>query len=239
MKGVIIAGGVGSRLFPITKVINKNLLPIYDKPTILYPINAFVKAGVTDICIVAEENHIKGLKSVLDEYSDGEVNLSYIIDTHEKKGPAQALYYAKDFAGEDNVIVAFADNNFDFDLTSSVLTFKSGAKIFVKEVSNPSSFGVVEFDSDLNVIGIEEKPEKPKSKFAVTGLSIYDKFVFDYIENLKPAPDGEYYLMDINLKYLSEGLLKTETLNGFWSDTGTFEGLARSTSYWFNKSSST
>lgn len=137
------------------------------------------------------------------------------------------------------MILAFADNNFDFDLTSDVLTFKSGAKIFVKEVPNPSSFGVAEFDADLNVVGIEEKPENPKSNFAITGLAIYDKFVFDYVEELKPAPDGEYYLTDINLRYLREGLLKSEILNGFWSDTGTFEGLARSTSYWFNKSSST
>lgn len=236
MKGIIIAGGRGTRLFPITKVINKNLLPIYDKPTILYPINAFVKAGITDICVIAEEYHVNGLRNVLEEYSDQDTHITYIVDAHDRKGPAQALYYAKDFVGEDNIVVAFADNNFDYDLSESVSKFKSGAKIFVKEVSNPSSFGVVEFDDNSNIVSLEEKPENPKSNMAITGLSIYDNKVFDYIDKIKPGIGGEYYLLDVNKFYLEDEALSYEIFNGFWSDTGTFEGLARSTSYWFNKS---
>ncbi len=235
MKGVIIAGGKGSRLFPITKVINKNLLPIYNKPNILYSIIAFAKAGVVDICIVAEKNHISELKSVVDEYSCPGVNISYIADRHDKKGPAQALYYAKDFVGKDNLITAFADNNFDYDLSDAVLEFRFGAKIFIKEVDNPSSFGVVTFNDKSEIIDIVEKPKKPQSNMAVTGLAIYDSGIFQYIEQIKPGLNGEYYLVDVNLKYLADKKLTYEILDGFWSDTGTFEGLARSTSYWFNK----
>ena len=235
MKGIIIAGGRGTRLFPITKVINKNLLPIYDKPAILYPINAFIKAGITEICIVAEENHADGLRSVIQEYPNKNVRIEYIVDTHEKKGPAQALYYAKDFVLDDNMIVAFADNNFDYDLTNSIQAFKSGAKLFIKEVVNPSSFGVVVLDQESKIVELEEKPAHPRSNMIVTGLSIYDSNVFSYIENLKPGINGEYYLLDVNVHYLKADKLDYERLDGFWSDTGTFEGLARSTSYWFNK----
>ena len=234
MKGVIIAGGVGSRLFPITKVINKNLLPIYNKPNIIYQIEAFVKAGVVDICIVAEEHHLSDLRTVLDEYIDDKYRITYIPDTHEKKGPAQALYYAKDFVGDDNLIVAFADNNFDYDLSGAVKSFRSGATVFVKEVKNPRAFGVLEFDGH-DVVGIEEKPHNPKSNFAITGLAIYDSEVFDYIKEVKPGLNGEYYMTDVLKIYLKKRELNYIILDGFWTDIGTFDGLARSTSYWFNK----
>lgn len=236
MKGVILAGGRGSRLFPITKVVNKNLLPIYNKPAIYYPIKGFSDAGIKDICIVAEENHISQIKSIVSELlTDLEVNITYISDDHTRKGPAQALYYAKNFVGDDNLILAFADNNFDFDFHNTVNTFKSGAKLFVKEVSNPSSFGVLSFDKNKKINGLDEKPKNPKSNIVLTGLSVYDNNVFDYIERIKPGLNGEYYLTDVNLIYLQNGGLDYEIINGFWEDLGTFDGLATCVLYWYNK----
>jgi glucose-1-phosphate thymidylyltransferase len=225
MKGIILAGGTGSRLYPLTKVTNKHLLPVYDKPMIYYPLQTLVDAGLDDILIVSGRGHAGHFLELLGSGSEWGVRLTYEIQD-EAGGIAQALGLAEGFADEEEVIVILGDNIFQDSIREDVSGFKSGSKIFLKEVPDAQRFGVAELDGD-GVIGIEEKPEVPRSNFAVTGLYMYDSKVFEVIRTLKPSGRGELEITDVNNYYIEQGQMGYKVLDGYWSDAGTFESLLR------------
>ncbi len=225
MKGVILAGGTGSRLYPLTKVTNKHLLPVYDKPMIFYPIQTLINAGIKEIMIVSGRGHAGHFLELLGSGADHGVHFTYEIQ-EQAGGIAQALSLAEDFVDGDSVTVILGDNIFQDDIKEDVANFNDGAKIFLKEVLDAHRFGVAELKGD-KVIGIEEKPKEPKSNFAVTGLYIYDSKVFSAIKTLKPSGRGELEITDVNNYYINKGAMKYGILEGFWSDAGTFESLLR------------
>lgn len=225
MKGVILAGGTGSRLYPLTKVTNKHLLPVYDKPMIYYPLQTLINAGIKDIMIVSGRGHAGHFLELLGSGSELGVHFTYEIQ-EEAGGIAQALSFAEDFADGDNVTVILGDNIFQDNIKEDVSAFKGGSKIFLKEVTDARRFGVAELEGN-RVIGIEEKPENPKSNFAVTGLYIYDCEVFDAIKTLRPSGRGELEITDVNNYYINRNTMGYRILDGFWSDAGTFESLFR------------
>lgn len=225
MKGIILAGGTGSRLYPLTKVTNKHLLPVYDKPMIYYPLQTLVNAGIEDIMIISGRGHAGHFLELLGSGSEFGVHLTYEIQ-EEAGGIAQALGLAEDFADNESVAVILGDNIFQDNVRDEVWSFKSGAKIFLKEVPDSNRFGVAEIKGE-RIISIEEKPAAPKSNLAVTGLYIYDTEVFDVIHTLKPSARGELEITDVNNEYISMGKMSYSVLSGFWSDAGTFESLFR------------
>lgn len=225
MKGIILAGGTGSRLYPLTKVTNKHLLPIYDKPMIYYPLQTLVNAGMEDIMIISGRGHAGHFLELLGSGSEFGVNLTYEIQ-EEAGGIAQALGLAEDFADNESVAVILGDNIFQDNVRDEVWSFKSGAKIFLKEVPDSNRFGVAEIKGE-RIISIEEKPAAPKSNLAVTGLYIYDTEVFDVIHTLKPSARGELEITDVNNEFIRTGKMSYSVLSGFWSDAGTFESLFR------------
>lgn len=225
MKGIILAGGTGSRLFPLTKVTNKHLLPVYNKPMIYYPLHTLINAGITEIMIVSGRGHAGHFLELLGSGMEFGVSLTYEIqDT--AGGIAQALGLAASWADDDNIAVILGDNIFQDTVKSDVASFKEGAKIFLKEVIDAQRFGVAELNKDY-VISIEEKPQSPKSNFAVTGLYLYDFEVFSIIRTLKPSGRGELEITDVNNAYLQKKMMKYTILKGFWSDAGTFDSLLR------------
>jgi len=225
MKGVILAGGTGSRLYPLTKVTNKHLLPVYDKPMIYYPMETLINAGIKDIMIVSGRGHAGHFLELLGSGVDYGVHFTYEIQ-EKAGGIAQALSLAKDFVDGDSVTVILGDNIFQDNIEKDVANFNGGARIFLKEVTDAHRFGVAELKGE-KVIGIEEKPKVPKTNFAVTGLYIYGSDVFDAIKTLKPSGRGELEITDVNNYYISEGAMDYGVLEGFWSDAGTFESLLR------------
>jgi len=225
MKGVILAGGTGSRLYPLTKVTNKHLLPVYDKPMIYYPMETLINAGIKDIMIVSGRGHAGHFLELLGSGVDFGVHFTYEIQ-EKAGGIAQALSLAEDFVDGDSVTVILGDNIFQDNIKEDVTNFNSGAKIFLKEVPDAHRFGVAELKGK-KVIGIEEKPKEPKSNFAVTGLYIYDSEVFDAIKTLKPSGRGELEITDVNNYYINKRAMEYGVLEGFWSDAGTFESLLR------------
>jgi glucose-1-phosphate thymidylyltransferase len=225
MKGVILAGGTGSRLYPLTKVTNKHLLPVYDKPMIFYPIQTLIDAGIKEILIVSGRGHAGHFLELLGSGSDLGVKFTYEIQ-EEAGGIAQALGLAEDFADEDDIIVILGDNIFQDNIEKDVSNFTGGAKIFLKEVPDAHRFGVAELKGE-KVIGIQEKPQEPKSNFAVTGLYIYSNNVFEVVKNLKPSARGELEITDVNNYYVNNRIMEYRILDGFWSDAGTFESLLR------------
>jgi glucose-1-phosphate thymidylyltransferase len=227
MKGIILAGGTGSRLHPLTKVTNKHLLPVYDRPMIYYPLRTLINAGIKDILIVSGKGHVGHFLELLGSGSDFGVRLSYDIQK-EAGGIAQALGLAERFADGDSVTVILGDNIFEDIAREHVQSFRSGARIFLKRVPDAHRFGVAEIDRKNNlVLGIEEKPRQPKSNYAVTGLYIYDNAVFNVIKTLKPSNRGELEITDVNNYYVRQGNLSFSILDGYWSDAGTFESLYR------------
>ena len=225
MKGIILAGGTGSRLYPLTKVTNKHLLPVYDKPMIYYPIRTLITAGIKEIMIVSGKGHAGHFLELLGSGSELGIRLTYEIQD-EAGGIAQALSLAEDFADNGPVTMILGDNIFQDSIPESVKSFTSGAKVFLKEVPDAHRFGVAEIDGN-RIISIEEKPKVPKSNLAVTGLYIYDSRVFKIIRNLKPSGRGELEITDVNNEYIRMGEMVYSILNGFWSDAGTFESLFR------------
>jgi glucose-1-phosphate thymidylyltransferase len=225
MKGVILAGGTGSRLYPLTKVTNKHLLPVYDKPMIYYPMETLISAGIKDIMIVSGKGHAGHFLELLGSGVDHGLHFTYEIQ-EKAGGIAQALSLAEDFADGDNVTVILGDNIFQDNIKEDVVNFNRGAKIFLKEVPDAHRFGVAELKGE-KVIGIEEKPKMPKTNFAVTGLYIYDSDIFDAIKTLKPSGRGELEITDVNNYYITKGAMEYGVLEGFWSDAGTFESLLR------------
>ena len=225
MKGVILAGGTGSRLFPLTKVTNKHLLPVYDKPMICYPLNTLINAGIDDILIVSGRGHVGHFLELLGSGSELGVTLSYEIQ-EGAGGIAQALGLARRWADNDHVTVILGDNIFEDAVKDAVQSFTSGARIFLKEVQDAERFGVAEVEGN-HIVGIEEKPKQPRSNLAVTGLYIYDADVFQVIKELKPSGRGELEITDVNNAYIRKGVMTFSRLKGFWSDAGTFDSLLR------------
>ncbi len=225
MKGIILAGGTGSRMYPLTKVTNKHLLPVYDKPMIYYPLQTLIDADIKDIMIVSGRGHAGHFLELLGSGADFGVHLTYEIQ-EKAGGIAQALGLAEDFADNEPVTVILGDNIFQDNVRSAIESFESGARIFIKEVPDAGRFGVAEIKGN-RIISIEEKPALPKSNFAVTGLYIYDYRVFEIISSLKPSGRGELEITDVNNEYIRMGEIDFSQLNGYWSDAGTFESLFR------------
>ena len=233
MKGIILAGGTGTRLMPCTRVTNKHLLPVYNKPMIYYPLETLSSAGIDEILIVTGGNSpgdfLKLLKSA-NEFGLKEIHYAY---QDEAGGIAEALGLAEDFADEGKIAVILGDNIIEDDIKNFVEDFKKqekGAKLFLKEISDPERFGVAEV-KEGKIIKIEEKPKKPKSNLAVTGLYMYDNQVFNIIKTLKPSNRGELEITDVNNFYINQGTTTYETLKGFWGDAGKFESLFKASEF--------
>jgi glucose-1-phosphate thymidylyltransferase len=229
MKGIILAGGLGSRLRPLTKVTNKHLLPIYDKPMIYYPIETLVRAGIRDIMIVTGGNSAGDFLRLLGNGSDFGLKDIYYTYQEGEGGIADALKLCEHFADGQRIAVVLGDNILKDDITPFVRRFEeqvSGARILLKKVDDPERFGVPELDGD-RIVNIEEKPEHPKSAYAVTGIYMYDARVFDFIRTLKPSGRGELEITDVNNHYIKEGDLFYDIMEGWWTDAGQFESLYR------------
>lgn len=228
MKGVILAGGLGTRLLPLTTVTNKHLLPVYDKPMVYYPLQTLVKAGVKDIMIISGPEHAGHFLHLLGSGKSFGVRLSYELQD-EPGGIAQALGLAESFADGGAVAAILGDNIYEDDLSQSIAGFGHapvGAHVFLKSVDDPKRFGVAEVAGD-KIINIIEKPAEPISNLAVTGCYLYDEKVFQIIKTLKPSGRGELEITDVNNYYVSQGQMKFTTLQGEWTDAGTFESLLK------------
>ena len=231
MKGVILAGGLGTRLFPLTKVTNKHLLPVYDKPMIFYPIQTLVNAGIRDILIVTGGNNAGDFLRLLGNGADfGLAHINYTYQQGEG-GIADALKLAEYWAAGDRICVVLGDNIIEKNIVRAVESYakqESGARILLKEVPDPERFGVPVLDGD-RVVRIEEKPSKPASRYAVTGIYLYDERVFEIARELRPSARGELEITDVNNAYIERGDLAWDVLDGWWTDAGTFESLRRAT----------
>lgn len=224
MKGIILAGGTGSRLMPMTKVTNKHLLPIYDKPMIMYPLQTLIGAGIKDIMIVSGKGHAGHFLELLGSGKDYGVRLNYAVQENAG-GIAEALFLTEDYSDGENLMVILGDNIYED--TFSVTDFEKGARIYLKEVNNADRFGVATIGKEGEVKKIVEKPEKPESNYAVTGLYIYDNTVFDKIRQIKPSDRGELEITDVNNKYIDEDSMEAGFVKGFWTDAGTVESLCK------------
>lgn len=232
MKGVILAGGLGTRLLPLTRVTNKHLLPVYDKPMVFYPIQTLVNAGITDILLVTGGTNAGDFLRLLGNGRDfGLKHINYTYQEGEG-GIADALRLAEHFADQQPICVVLGDNIIETNIISACEKFRaqgSGAHIILKEVSDPERFGVPVFNGS-RIVAIEEKPKQPKSSYAVIGIYMYDATVFHRIRKLKPSARNEFEISDVNNQYLADGVLTHSILNGWWTDAGTFESLRRASS---------
>lgn len=239
MKGIILAGGLGTRLYPLTHATNKHLLPVFNKPMIYYPIQTLLKAGISDIMIVVGGPHAGDFIRVLKNGKDfGIKHLEFAYQDSGDGGIADALKLAESFADNQSVAVILGDNCTDAKIRHEVKNFKDGAVVFLKEVEDPHRFGIAQLDKKdpSKILKIVEKPKKPKSNLAVTGLYIYDNKVFKNIKKIKPSARGQMEITDVNNLYIEAGKMRWAKLEGFWSDAGTFDSLYRSNVFWARKS---
>jgi len=231
IKGVVLAGGLGSRLYPLTSITNKHLLPVWDKPMVYYPIKTLVDAGIRDVMIVTGGNNAGDFLRLLG--NGKELGLKHIEYAYQKGegGIADALRLTEDFIDGNKSVIVLGDNIIEKSIKKFVDRFKqqdSGGRILIKKVPDPERFGVVEFNKKKNrIIKIAEKPKKPKTHYAVTGIYMYDGRVFDIVKSLKPSARGELEITDVNNAYIKHGQMEYDVLSGFWTDSGTFESLLR------------
>ncbi len=237
MKGIILSGGAGTRLRPLTKVTSKQLLPIYNKPMIYYPLQKLLDAGIKEILIIVAPDHCGDYMKVLGSGKDFGPGVRFTYEIQDSPdGLAQAFILGENFLDDgDNVTLILGDNLFEADLTEAIQNFKGGATVFAKEVPDPERFGVVKFNENKEAEVIIEKPKDFISNYAVTGVYIYDNKVVDAAKNLKPSERGELEITDLNNWYLNQGELKVEVMDGDWIDAGTFESYYRANEWAYNK----
>jgi len=226
MKGIILAGGKATRLRPLTWVTSKQLLPVYDKPMIYYPIETLTKAGISEILIIVSPEFAGHYLNLLGSGKDLGARLSYIVQS-TPGGLPEAFIYGEDFIDNDNVTLILGDNILDHDFSENIKNFKGGEEIYAKKVDDPERFGVIEFDEKYNVISIEEKPQKPRSDYASVGVYTFDSSVVEHAKNLQPSARGELEMVDLHNLYLKAGKLKVNIIEGIWEDAGSFDSLLR------------
>lgn len=224
MKGIILAGGSGTRLRPLTKITSKQLLPIYHQPMIYYPLFTLLNAGIKDILIIIAPDYAGDFLRLLGSGREFGARFAYEIQD-KPEGLAQAFIIGESFIGNDCCTMILGDNIFFDDFTKDIESFKEGARIFAKKVNDPHRFGVIDFDDSFQALSIEEKPKMPKSNYAVTGLYVYDNKCVEFAKNLKPSARGELEITDLNNEYLKRNMLDVRIVNDQWLDTGTFDSL--------------
>lgn len=235
MKGIILAGGRATRLRPLTKITSKQLLPVYNKPMIFYPIETLTKAGVKDILIIVAPEYAGHFLNLLGSGREFGAKFTYEIQ-ETPRGLPDAFILGEQFIGDDNVTLILGDNIFDQDFSQTITEFEKGGVVFAKKVHDPERYGVIEFDENNNVISIVEKPTEPKSQYAMVGIYILDNRASQFAKELKPSDRGELEIPDLINKYKDLGELKVSVMDGSWHDAGTFDSLLEANNYWAEKS---
>lgn len=234
MKGIIMAAGKGTRLSPLTKVISKELLPVYNKPMIYYPIETLVSGGISEILLIVAEEYLDLYQKLLGDGSDLGVSFSYAVQT-ERRGTADALLIGEKFLNGDDVTIIFGDCIVEHDFSAQIRSFNGGGVVYVKAVEDPNRFGIFEFDNDGKVVSIEEKPENPKSEYAWVGVVSYDLRAVEFAKKVQPSVRNELEITDVHKRYLDLGELKVNIIKGLWEDAGTFDSLLRANNFMAEK----